>query len=700
MSEPPSYSSPISAISCHPISTTKQYQDFKASARNGHHNGRRTRDTFESTAKEKSSLDLTQRLEKKLAEYNASENIFKRWLFELVSWVVSALCMGAVVGIYIQLNGMTMARSETLLTLANIFGKVASAALIIPTSEALGQLKWNWFNNSNAIWDFELFDKASRGAWGAALLLFRTKGRSLAALGALLIVLLLAIDTFFQQVVVFPDRWTLHDTPGEIPRVVHYDPVYLEEFQGGFENRVYNTDTQPVIQQFLYGNGTQPVVFGTGVRAEVPLSCPTSNCSWPIYETLAVCSKCEEVSDLIDVTFACLYTTVDWSSKWLGPLPKDPYPNGTVCGHFLNVTADVPILLSGYYVNETGGGDNDEALLFRTIPLTQFLTKERLYGVGSVAFKDLRNPILDALISSAVDGLESVYQNRTPTVHECVLLWCVQTIESSYDLGTYREEVLSSYYNTTIGPSPWISWEIPKEEGGGTFVVYTEDITIKNPKTSSDYTNSTVFDHEYGANNVTASNFLAIFDDFFPVTYTVDNISATPRLRYKNYDDGPCQRYLTWSPWLAPNNLTHHLERLATAMTNKVRSLATSSQMLNGEAFYAEKYVLIQWEWLIFPLLLLVLSLVFLVSTIIKTSKDPATGIWKTSAMPTLIYGLPKEIRSKLNPASSWDSAHESSKKVRIKLLPNMGWRVSGASHLSTSPQLPRPAVQAPCGWI
>jgi hypothetical protein len=699
MIEPPSYASAIAKPPPQTIPTTPQSQISGPSAGSRRQYGGHTPDTFESTAKERSSLDFTQRLERRLAEYDASENIFKRWWFEIASWTISALCMGAIVGIYIRLNGMTMARSGTLLTLANILGKVASAALIIPISEALGQLKWNWFHNSNAIWDFELFDKASRGAWGAALLLFRTKGRSLAALGALLILLLLAIDTFFQQVVVFPDKQTLHATRGEIPRVVYYDPIYLPAFTGGFETSPINTDTAPIVEQFFYSNGTQPLSFGTGVRPEVPLSCPTSSCHWAAYETLAVCSKCMEVSHLINITFACMNTTVDWSSKWLGPVPLsgNPFPSGTVCGHFLNATTDRPILLSGYSVNETGGSDTDEALLFRTTPLTRFLTKERLYGVGSVAFKHIRNPILDALVS-AVEGPESAYQNKTPTVHECVLLWCVQTIESSYDLGTYREEVLSSYHNTTIGPSPWVSWDIPKEEGGGVWVEYTENVNIKRPQANPD-TNSTIFDLEYGANNVTASTFMNIFDDFFPATYTVDNISATPRLRYKNYPDAPSQRYLTWSPWLASNNITNYMERLATAMTNKVRSLTTSNQMLKGEAFYTEKYVQIQWEWLTFPLLLLILSLVFLASTIIKTSKDTSTGIWKTSAMPTLIYSLPKETQSQFTSSSAFTKA-EHNNNVRIRLSMKTGWRVSGQNPLSRSPQLPRPAHQAPDGWI
>jgi hypothetical protein len=115
-----------------------------------------------SSTQEKISLDLTQRLERKLAEYNASENVFKRWLFEILCWLASALCMGAIIGIYAYLQDRPMAHVGNLLTYANTLGKVASAALIVPTSEALGQLKWNWFQKSNAMWDFEIFDKASR----------------------------------------------------------------------------------------------------------------------------------------------------------------------------------------------------------------------------------------------------------------------------------------------------------------------------------------------------------------------------------------------------------------------------------------------------------------------------------------------------------------------------------------------------------
>jgi hypothetical protein len=112
--------------------------------------------------KKKPSLDLTQRFEQQLAKYNASQNVFKRWLFEIINWLVSASCMGAIICIYVWLDDKPMSQAGVHLTYANLLGKVASALLIVPTSEALGQLKWNWFQQSNAMWDFEIFDKASR----------------------------------------------------------------------------------------------------------------------------------------------------------------------------------------------------------------------------------------------------------------------------------------------------------------------------------------------------------------------------------------------------------------------------------------------------------------------------------------------------------------------------------------------------------
>jgi hypothetical protein len=540
--------------------------------------------------------------------------------------------------------------------------------------------------------------QSHRGPLGAALLLFRTKGRSLAALGALLIVLLLAIDTFFQQVVEFPHRWALQPTTGAIPRVVEYQSMYLPEYWEEWETNQSDKDFRPIVQEFLYGNGTQPTTFGNGTRPDIPLSCPTSNCTWPAYETLAVCSSCVDVSESLNLSFACLNTTIDWTITWLGPRRKVPFPNGTVCGYFINATSTTPTLMSGFTTsNNATSNTAEEALLVRALPLTEFLKRGRLYNTGSIEFKSIRNPIMDFLIASARNGSESVYRRETPIVHECLLSWCVQTIKSSYEYGTYHEEVHATYQNTTAGPSPWNSVVVPEAEGGDTLTQYTENITISAPASQANKKQSTVNNVEYGINNNTAQMVLCQFDDFFPSHYTKLSHSDIPQLRYKEYNAGPYRRTLTFNPFLAPNNLTRHMERLATAMTNVMRS-SPNREMILGEAYQMENYVKIRWEWLSFPFALLILSLIFLVSTMIKTSGDGTVGLWKTSAMPTLIYGLPKETQSQFASPSTWGSGKGAPRKTRIKLVPN-GWRISGQSYLSRSPRLPS-GERVPHGWI
>lgn len=107
---------------------------------------------------------------------------------------------------------------------------------------------------SKEIWDFEIFDKASRGAWGSVLLLFRTKGRSLAALGALLTLLLVANDTFFQRVVNLPEEWSQKGR-GVLGISVRYEPTYTPESKAGLLQAQTDTNLWPLIH-FLFGNGT------------------------------------------------------------------------------------------------------------------------------------------------------------------------------------------------------------------------------------------------------------------------------------------------------------------------------------------------------------------------------------------------------------------------------------------------------------
>jgi hypothetical protein len=222
-------------------------------------------------------LDVPQRLENKLAEFNASRNVFKRWFFEITAWVISALCLCAIVTTYAIVKERPLAELGSILVITNILGKVTTAALIIPTTEALGQLKWNWFNRSNAIWDFEIFDKATRGPWGAVMLLYRTKGRSLASLGAIIILLLLAIDSFLQQTIDLPERWALQPFVGRLRRTIRYENTRSQIFSEGLPYSFDDRDVMLATDRFFYGNGTKPLPVGNGTAPEIQIVSAINN---------------------------------------------------------------------------------------------------------------------------------------------------------------------------------------------------------------------------------------------------------------------------------------------------------------------------------------------------------------------------------------------------------------------------------------
>ncbi|KAF2261019.1 hypothetical protein CC78DRAFT_608859 [Lojkania enalia] len=642
-----------------------------------------------------SSDNLAQKIEARLWRFNKSDNVVARWVLEIISWLISAICMGAIVTVLVYLKDKRLPSWPLDLTLnayIATLSRIASAALVLPVSEGLGQLKWIWFQgHSKKMWDFEIFDNASRGPWGALLLLIRTKCRTIAALGASVMLLALALDPFFQQVVDFPERWTLQG-PSSLPKIVRYEPGYSTMFRG--MSRVLRPDPviQRVAEQFFFENGTRPVLFGNGTRPDFPLYCPTSNCTWPIYQTLGICSACEEVPQLLK--FACLNTSMDWSSNFSELGASKDYPVGPMCGYFLNSTdeIEVPMLMSGYKLNPVNFSAED-VLLMRTQPLVTYPERKPIFG-GSINFRHLRNPIVDFLIVGASNGAEGVYRNETPTAHECVLSWCVKTIKSSYYWSNYSEEVISTFLNKTMGPYPWLTSYIESPNINGTRTVYLQNITLDDPFDG----NETM---RYGVGNTTALETIVVFDDILPAYAAARNASSIPMLVSQinpNANYAPLTRNFGYNPWIAPNNVTRHVENLATALTNVIRS-SSSNQTVTGNAYDRETYVSVRWAWLSLPLTLLFMSFIFLIATVMKSSREKGeVGIWKTSAVATLLYGLPDDVQRKINASTFMGTPRTKAKFLRVKLLPKKGWRTSGNMISPLTPEF-RQYKPAP-GWI
>jgi hypothetical protein len=155
----------------------------------------------------------------------------------------------------------------------------------------------------------------------------------------------------------------------------------------------------------------------------------------------------------------------------------------------------------------------------------------------------------------------------------------------------YHKDILHTYRNHTIGDWPWSTFMY---DDSSTEQLYLEDVTISAPSPASNFSI-----YGWGLPNTTMPMSTLIFDRMFPAFTTVANDSTQETLRKRLGSITEVRTaHLAMNPWLLPNNITTHLERLSTAMTNVIRPDPSSGQNIPGDAFIVETYVVVHWAWL------------------------------------------------------------------------------------------------------
>lgn len=189
----------------------------------------------------------------------------------------------------------------------------------------------------------------------------------------------------------------------------------------------------------------------------------------------------------------------------------------------------------------------------------------------------------------------------------------------------------------------------------------------------------------YNVSSLVHENIVTIFDDIFPSTYTVTNSTDMDKaiLRFKQYrTSGYISRDGFYNPFLY-RNITTHLDNLATDFSNIIRSSKGSIEMVPGMAFDLIRVVEVRWPWLSLPLGLLIFTLIFLVATIIRSSSQQDVGVWKTSAIAALLYGLPDDVREKITSKGDQGATQAKAKTTKVRWYPGTGWRLSGTTIVS-----------------
>jgi hypothetical protein len=193
----------------------------------------------------------------------------------------------------------------------------------------LCQLKWLWFRDPHPMLDLERFDRASRGPWGAFLLLLRLRPQYvhaphelhlsspkcsyLATFGAVLSIVALAIDPFSQQIIRYYSCFPASRTESaRLPRANNYT---RDAISRGIGNAELNTTLATSI---MVGAMPDPPMNYTELMS---FECQTGNCTFPVtdagemFQTLGLCHQCWDIANLIQVNNT--NTSQGWSlANW------------------------------------------------------------------------------------------------------------------------------------------------------------------------------------------------------------------------------------------------------------------------------------------------------------------------------------------------------------------------------------------------
>jgi hypothetical protein len=86
-------------------------------------------------------------------------------------------------------------------------------------------------------------------------------------------------------------RWSLYEVGSSdglprsstVPRIIRYSPGLGQDYRAGVEIIQLDMELSVTTEAFFYDNGTRLTRIGNGTRADVPVDCPTSSYTWPVY---------------------------------------------------------------------------------------------------------------------------------------------------------------------------------------------------------------------------------------------------------------------------------------------------------------------------------------------------------------------------------------------------------------------------------
>ncbi|KAB8069299.1 hypothetical protein BDV29DRAFT_183023 [Aspergillus leporis] len=334
----------------------------------------------------------------------------------------------------------------------------------------------------------------------------------------------------------------------------------------------------------------------------VIMSCPTGNCTFVPYQSLGFCSRCTNITNELTLNKSSPYPSSSSSSGYM-----DTYnyklPNG------LSFTTSMTGM---HRMNATNGLELLE-LDTKNLPLIMNFTAISAAGYG-----------VPPQVSAT----------------ECALYFCIDTYEATVKDGEVNERLLSSTTSSNL-----------------TATSVTENFAL-TPETC--YVNGTQSkDTSQCTYPINWISRLAMVNSLTPLlngsgvffmSNRVSWSSDTARALYGQ------QGNLT--------DISTIFTSLTSALTTHARTQVCKAS-IKGMTWTVESFVSVRWPWMILPIALVVMTIVFLVVTVIKTRNQ---YIWKSSPLALLFSDLAVEAPHSFQTNPSLSGMEDVSRKMKVWL--------------------------------
>ena len=470
-------------------------------------------------------------------------------MLELASLALAIGSLASIVGVLGYYRNRPTAdgpHALNLNTIISVLGTLFDGALMLSVGSCLGQLKWVLYSrDKERLAVFEAFDDASRGPIGAARLLV-LRPVHLASIGCGVTLMALASDAFIQQSVSYPLRKAVSPQYANLS----YAMSYVGSSASGIASNITG-QIEPTLEAAIYDGALTANVSHTS--SSISPQCPTGNCTFPEFASLAVCSRCAE---------------------W----PTSP----------LDTDGGLPWLPNGLYLNDSLLNGSS------TLPSLNLLPK------SETIFVDASFLQIPAVAPDFVGELPA-------TAYECTLEFCIEVYHSGVHQGLFTEKTAQVFSST---------WE-----------EYSHSLVLPSKYSVPEGT-SRIF-------NTNLTKFLTLQEFFYTTLQGIDYFPDRNLLNMMDISPGQD------SPDGFP--VPQIMARIATSMTNNIRQHDFSDdgvlRKIRGTAYVMETYIHPNWLWLIYPLVMVLLTMLCCGLTIWQT-RTFGMPSWKSSALAVMVHGI------------------------------------------------------------